>query len=380
VSEDSDLERTESATPRRLEKAREEGQIARSQELSTFVVLLAGVGGLWFMGSSLLERISGMMKSGLQFKSGPASDPQFMVLRLHEFLGDTLLGLLPFLLLLSVAALTAPLFLNGWIFTFTPLKFDFERLSPARGLGRIFSLPGLAEFAKAVAKALVIGGVAAWVMWHNQEALLSLSGHTVEDGSAQMANLLGSSVLTVVFAMLVIAAIDVPYQLWSYHRGLRMTREEVRQEAKENEGDPHVKARIRSIQRETARRRMMAEIPKADVIVTNPTHYAVALRYHSETMRAPKVVAKGAHLLAQRIRELGEQHHIPVLEAPPLARALYHHTELGDEIPETLYTTVAELLAYVFQLRRYREVGGVMPAAPEHLPVPDNLDPEAGVQ
>ncbi len=378
MSGDSDLERTESATPRRLEKAREEGQIARSQELSTFIVLFAGAGGLWFMGAGLLERLSSVMKRALQFGSGQNADPQFMVLRLNELVGDALLGMLPLLLLLSVAALAAPLLLNGWIFT--PPKFDFQRLNPASGLGKIFSLSGLAELAKAMAKALVIGGIAAWVTWHNREALLSLVGYNVEDGSAVMADLLGSSILTVVCGMLVIAAIDVPYQLWNYHSQLRMTREEVRQEAKETDGNPQVKARIRNIQREAARRRMMAEVPKADVIVTNPTHYAVALRYHGDTMRAPKVVAKGAHLLAQRIRELGEQHHVPVLESPPLARALYHHTELGDEIPETLYTTVAELLAYVFQLRRYREVGGVMPAAPERLPVPENLDPEASVK
>lgn len=378
MSEDSDLERTESATPRRLEKAREDGQIARSQELSTFVVLLAGFGGVWYMGAGLWERMTGVMKRGLQFQGGPGSDPQSMVLTLHALFENALLGLLPLLLLLLVAALAAPLLLNGWMLT-TP-KFDLSRLSPFSGLGRIFSLQGVVELVKAVAKALIIGSVAAWVMWRNQEEMLSLAARSIEGGSAHMADLLGSSVLTVVCAMLLIVAIDVPYQLWSHHKKLRMTKDEVRKEAKESEGDPHVKARIRSIQREAARRRMMAEVPKADVIVTNPTHYAVALRYQSDTMRAPKVVARGAHLLAQRIRELGEQHHVPVLEAPPLARALYHHTELGDEIPETLYTTVAELLAYVFQLRRYRENGGVRPLAPEHLPVPDHLDPEEGAK
>ncbi|MFN7085433.1 MAG: flagellar biosynthesis protein FlhB [Burkholderiales bacterium] len=378
MSEESDLERTESATPKRLEEAREKGQVARSQELSTFVVLLAGAGGLVFMGGSLFERVSGVMKRGLQFRSGPASDPHLMVTALHELMGDALLGLLPLLALVLVAALAAPLLLSGWIFI--PPKLDFQRLSPAHGLGRMFSLPGAAELFKALAKALVIGGIAAWVMWHNREALLSLTGNSIESGSAQMGSLLGSSILTVVCGMLLIAAIDVPYQLWSHYNKLKMTREEVRQEARESEGDPHLKARIRSIQREAARRRMMAEIPKADVIVTNPTHYAVALRYSSDTMRAPRVVAKGAHLLAQRIRELGEAHRVPIMEAPPLARALYHHTELGDEIPETLYTAVAELLAYIFQLRRYRESGGPLPVAPLDLPVPDGLDPEAGVK
>lgn len=378
MSEDSDLERTESATPRRLEKAREDGQIARSQELSTFIVLLAGFGGVWYMGAGLWESMAGVMKRGLQFQGGPASDPQSMVLTLHALFENALLGVLPLLLLLLLAALAAPFLLNGWMFS-AP-KFDMARLSPLSGLGRVFSLQGLVELVKAVAKALIIGSVAAWVMWRHQDEMLSLAARSIEGGSAQMAGLLGSSVLTVVCAMLLIAAIDVPYQLWSHHKKLRMTKDEVRKEARESEGDPQVKARIRNIQREAARRRMMAEIPKADVIITNPTHYAVALRYQSDTMRAPKVVARGAHLLAQRIRELGEQHHVPVLEAPPLARALYHHTELGDEIPETLYTTVAELLAYVFQLRRYHEDGGTRPLVPVHLPVPDHLDPEAGAR
>lgn len=376
MSADSDLERTESATPRRLEKAREEGQIARSQELSAFVVLLGGVGGLWSTGSGLFEQISILIRRALRFDSTVIADPSVIVLSLRDSMGDALLALLPLLLLLAAAACMAPLLLNGWIFV--PPKFDLRRLGPGRGLARMFSLPGLAEFAKAVLKAALVGGVAAAVMWHDREALLSLSSGSPESGIAQMSALLGSGVLVVVCAMLVIATLDVPYQLWRHHRQLRMTREEVRREAKETDGDPHVKARIRGLQREAARRRMMTEIPKADVIVTNPIHYAVALRYHGETMRAPRVVAKGAHLLAQRIREIGEQHNIPILEAPPLARALYRHTEIGDEIPETLYTAVAEVLAYVFQLRRYREVGGTMPVAPEHLSVPDEFDPEAG--
>ena len=192
-----------------------------------------------------------------------------------------------------------------------------------------------------------------------------------------MGHLLGMSLLAIVGSMILIVAIDVPFQLWDHGRGLRMTREELRQEAKETEGNPQIKARIRSLQREAARRRMMSEIPKADVVVTNPAHYAVALRYQGDAMRAPRVVAKGAHLLAARIRELAAEHRVPILEAPPLARALYHHTDLDDEIPETLYTAVAEVLAYVFQLRRYREYGGTMPQPPGEVAIPEGLDPQA---
>ena len=376
MAEDSDLERTEPASPKRLEQAREEGQVARSLELSTFVVLLAAAGGLWGMGSGLMGQLSGVMKNGMRLERALAFDTDLMLIHLHQQALDALLALLPLLLLLLVAALISPLLLNGWLFTLKSLQPDFQRLNPLHGIGKIFSLRGLAELAKAAAKTLVIGGVAAWVMWHNKEAVFSLVTQSVDSGVAHMGNLLGMSLLAIVGSMILIVAIDVPFQLWDHGRKLRMTREELRQEAKETEGNPQVKARIRSLQREAARRRMMSEIPKADVVVTNPTHYAVALRYQGDAMRAPRVVAKGAHLLAARIRELAAEHRVPILEAPPLARALYRHTELDDEIPETLYTAVAEVLAYVFQLRRYREYGGTMPQPPREVAVPEALDPQ----
>lgn len=376
MAEDSDLERTEPASPKRLEQAREDGQVARSSELSTFAVLLAAGGGLWLIGSTLMGRLSGLMQNGLRLERAVAFDPDLMLVRLQQQAFDALLALLPLLLLLLVAALVSPLLLNGWLFTLKSLQPDFQRLNPAHGIGRIFSLHGLGELAKAVAKTLVIGSAAAWVMWHHKEAVFSLATQSVDAGVTHLGILLAWSFLTIVGSMLLIVAIDVPFQLWEHGRKLKMTRQELRQEAKETEGDPQIKARIRSLQREAARHRMMAEIPKADVVVTNPAHYAIALRYQGDAMRAPKVVAKGAHLLATRIREMAAEHQVPILEAPPLARALYRHTELGDEIPETLYTAVAEVLAYVFQLRRFREHGGIMPQPPRELPVPEALDPQ----
>lgn len=375
MAEDSDLERTEPASPRRLEQARDKGQVARSLELSAFAVLLAAAGGLWWMGSGLMAQLSAVMKNGLRMERALAFEPQLMLLRLVEQAADAALALLPLLLLLMVAALVSPLLLNGWLFTLESLQPDFKRLNPLSGMGRIFSLHGLAELGKAVAKTLVIGGVAAWVIWHHKEAVFSLVHQSLDSGIAHLGKLLGLSFLAIAASMVLIVALDVPFQIWDHGRQLRMTLEEVRRETKETEGDPQIKARIRSLQREAARRRMMAEIPKADVVVTNPAHYAVALRYQGETMRAPKVVAKGAHLLADRIRALAEEHRVPILEAPPLARALYRHAELGDAIPETLYTAVAEVLAYVFQLRRYREYGGTMPQPPQEVSVPEGLDP-----
>jgi len=225
---------------------------------------------------------------------------------------------------------------------------------------------------------LVVGGIAALVIWNSLESVLSLSQETASSASTHAARLVGWTLLLTVGGMVLIVAIDVPYQLWNHYRKLRMSRAELRREAKDTEGDPQIKARIRSLQREAARKRMMTEVPKADVVVTNPTHYSVALSYKENSMRAPRVVAKGQDLTALRIRELAEAHHVPIVEIPPLARALYRHTELEDEIPETLYTAVAEVLAYVFQLRRFNADGGRMPDLPKDIAVPAGLDPLQG--
>jgi flagellar biosynthetic protein FlhB len=242
----------------------------------------------------------------------------------------------------------------------------------------MFSAHGVVELAKAVAKVLVVGGVAALVMWTSLDALLSLSQEATFSAAVHAARLVGWTLILMVGGMALIVAIDVPYQLWSHHRKLRMSRAELKREARESEGDPQIKARIRSLQREAARKRMMAAVPKADVVITNPTHYAVALSYKENSMRAPRVVAKGQDLTALRIRELARQHRIPIVEAPPLARALYRHTDLEDEIPETLYTAVAEVLAYVFQLRRFNREGGRAPRVPDEIVVPPALDPQQG--
>jgi flagellar biosynthetic protein FlhB len=377
MAENTGLERTEPASVRRREQAREEGQVARSRELSTLALLLAGGGGLWFMGAGLTDRLSGLMRHGMQLDRALAFDTDLMLLRLKDSSVDVLLAFSPLLLLLVLAGIASALLLNGWLFSFKPLLPDWGRIDPLKGLARILSWHGVIEMLKAIAKTVVVGGAAAWVIWHNSGAVLSLAAEPLGAGMAHLVHLLGTSFLIMAASMALVAAVDIPFQIWDHERKLRMTRQEVRRENKETEGDPQVKAHIRSQQREMARRRMMAEIPKADVVVTNPTHYAVALRYQDGAMRAPRVVAKGAHLLAAHIRALAEEHQVPILEAPPLARALYRHSELGDEIPAALYTAVAEVLAYVYQLRRHREDGGPMPQQPELLPLPAGLDPGA---
>jgi flagellar biosynthetic protein FlhB len=377
MAEESGFERTEPASERRREQAREEGQVARSRELSTLTLLLAAGGGLWFMGVGLADKLSDMMRRAMQLSRTLAFEPDLMLLRLKDSYLDMLLAFSPLLLLLVLASVASELLLNGWMFTFKPLMPAWNRLDPIQGLARILSLQGVVEMIKAIIKTVLIGGVAAWVIWHNSGAVLGLVTEPLNAGMQHMVRLLGSSFLIMAGSMVLVVMVDVPFQVWDHSRKLRMTREEVRQESRETEGDPQVKQRIRSQQREMARRRMMSEIPKADVVVTNPTHYAVALRYQGQSMRAPKVVAKGAHLLAQRIGSIAREHDVPVLEAPPLARALYRHAELGDEVPAALYTAVAEVLAYVYQLRQQHEAGGPLPLPLGPLPVPVELDPGA---
>ena len=375
MAEDSDLEKTEQPSQRRLDQAREEGQVARSRELSTFAVLWAGGAGLWVMGSTLSAQLTKVLRDGLTLDTKLAFHSDMLLPRLYTLSMETLVAFLPFLLLLLATAALSPLLLNGWMFSMKPLMPNFSKLNPASGIGRMFSTHGLVELAKAIGKSLVVGGVGAWAIWHNKDAVMLLVAQPVAASIPHLGYLMWMSFAAIMGGMLLIVAVDVPFQLWEHSSKLKMTKEEVRQEAKESEGDPQVKGRIRSMQREMARRRMMAEIPTADVVVTNPTHYSVALRYSEGGMKAPVVVAKGSHFLAARIKEIAIANNVPILEAPPLARALHKHTELGQAIPEALYTAVAEVLAYVYQLRRHRQGGAAKPEEPRDLPVPPQLDP-----
>jgi flagellar biosynthetic protein FlhB len=282
----------------------------------------------------------------------------------------------PLLLLLVAAALASPMLLRGWLFSAKAVTPDFNRLNPLSGIKRMLSLNGLVELLKAIAKVSLLGAVAVWLIWSRRETIFSLGMETIPAATQHLGDLIGRGFLLIAGAMIFVVIADVPFQLWNHHKKLKMTKEELRQEARESEGDPQLKARIRQQQREISRRRMMAEIPHADVVVTNPTHYAVALKYSDGEMRAPRVVAKGADRVAARIREIAAENGVPTLEAPPLARALYRHTDLGDEIPAALYAAVAEVLAYVFQLRHYRSAGGYAPSMPSDLPVPRDLDPQ----
>jgi flagellar biosynthetic protein FlhB len=377
MAEESDLEKTEPASPRRLEKAREEGDVARSRELVTFALLGTGIGAIWLTASSLGGQMAGILAQGLRFERDTAFDTSRMLAQSVSAAIGTLQALAPALAMMMVVALVTPMMLGGWMLSASKLVPNFSKLDPLAGLGRLFSLESLAELVKAILKLLLVGGVAWWVIASDVAALMSLMSEPMHSALLHAVRLVAGSCATIIGSLLLVAAVDVPWQLWSYHRKHRMSREDLRQEQKESDGDPQVKAQIRRQQQQMARRRMMSEVPKADIVVTNPTHFAVALKYRDGDMTAPRVIAKGTDMVALRIRELAQEHRIPLLEAPPLTRALYRHTDLGQEIPAALYTAVAEVLAWAYRLNQWRNEGGAEPRTPRDLPVPSSLDPVA---
>jgi len=376
MAEDSDLERTEEPTGRRIDQAREQGQIPHSRELSTFLVLFVGASALWIMGNWLVQRSAGIARQALIIDTQTAHEPAQMIVRLADTFTAMLLSFAPIFGVLLVAALISPMLLNAWVFAPKSFMPDLKRINPVAGFGRMFSWNSLIELVKAMLKASVIGGLAAWLIWSERNDIFGLLAQPLQSAMASAGHLVMFSFLLLVAALALIVAVDVPFQIWQYFDKLKMTKEEVRQEMKEMQGDPQVKGRIRSLQIQAARRRMMAAVPQADIIVTNPTHFAVALAYKAG-MKAPKVLAKGMGEVALRIREIGAEHAVPLVEAPPLARALYRHAELDRDIPVALYTAVAEVLAYVYQLTQWRQHGGTHPILPSDLQVPPELVPEA---
>lgn len=375
MAEDSDLEKTEEPTDRRIEQAREKGQVPHSRELGTFLVLIVAGAAFWMMGGWFMQRSMAIVKKGFTVEAEIMREPALMLPRLAEISGDALFAFSPLLGLLLLAAVLPPFFLNAWVFSPQAVAPDFNRLNPLSGFGRMFSWSSLMELGKAVLKAGLLGGVAVALIWAERDEIFGLLSEPLDAGLVHAGNLVSFSFLIMAATLLLVVAADVPFQLWQYFDKLKMTKDEVKQEMKEIMGDPHVKGRIRSLQMQAARKRMMAAVPTANVVVTNPTHFAVALAYQTG-MAAPKVVAKGAGAIALKIREVANENAVPIMEAPPLARALYKHAELDSEIPSALYSAVAEVLAYIYQLANWRQVGGTYPVPPRDLPVPAELIPE----
>lgn len=364
-------EKTEQPTSKRLQDARERGEVAGSRELSTLAMLLASAAALLLLGGRMGARLAELMRKGL------APDPQ--TLResglLLRAVGESLVAALeilwPLLAVLVAAALVAPLLLGSVTLSARGLMPNLQRISPLAGWRRIFGWQGLSELAKALVKAILVAG-ASWALLRAlQPELLTLGDSGLGEAVAKASGWVGWTLLVASLALIPVVVFDVPFQWWSHRHRLRMTREELREEIKGTEGNPEIKSKLRQLQREAANRRMMAEVPKADVVVTNPTHFAVALKYDESRMAAPRVVARGVDLLAGQIRELATAHGVPLVRAPPLARALYRSTDLGQEIPAPLYLAVAQVLAYVYQLRA--ATTGDQPQTPENLDVPDEF-------
>ncbi len=371
MAENSDgQERSEEATSKRIQESREKGQIPRSREFNTMVMLLASAGALLIMGDALMQQFAQMLHDGLTLDRKIIFDPLGVIDGMWRGVRAGGLMLLPFLIVTAIAAVASSLAIGGWSFSTKALAFKPEKLNPITGMKRLFALRGLVELLKSMAKFLLIGGVGVLLMWNLSDDFMGLGYQEPEVALAHAGQILGWSFFALSLTMILIAAVDIPFQLWDHAQQLKMTKQEVRDEFKDTEGKPEVKGRIRQMQREVAQRRMMEAVPEADVIITNPTHYAVALKYGAD-MGAPRVVAKGRDLVAGQIRAKAIEHEVPLFSAPPLARAIYFSTEIDQEIPAGLYFAVAQVLAYIYQLKSARAGAPYAPKAPSDLEVPD---------
>jgi len=368
---DTSQEKTEEPTHKKLREAKQKGQVPRSKELNSMSIMVAGAAGLLMLGPFMIAHITQMMRTGFSLSREQIMNPAQLISHFQDALWTVATGIAPFLFLMTVMALATPLILGGWAFSVQSMAFKMDRVSPLAGLKRIFSANGLMELVKALAKFIVVSAIAVTFLWANLDEFLGLGREAFLPALTHAAWLFGYSFLVMSSSLILIAAIDVPFQLWDHSKKLKMTMQEVRDEMKETEGRPEVKSKIRALQQEMAQRRMMEDVPTADVIITNPTHYAVALKYHPENMAVPVVVAMGKDLIALRIREIAGESGVEIFEAPPLARALYAHGRLGQEIPAQLFYAVAQVLAFVFQLKRARNQGLDLPDRPEPYVPPE---------
>ena len=373
MSEESDVEKTEDPTPYKREKARKEGQIPRSKELTSLLMLLVGWSLMLAGGGNMIGYLMQLLQDGLTFDALLAHDSTLLFQQLHHLSGLAARALMLLLSGLFLTAITTPMLLGGIQLGGKSFKLDLKRLSPLSGFKRMFSAQLVSELLKGLLKVVLVGTVCGLYLFMHKQQFVHLMNQPLDFAFRHFARLMMDCLLLVILSLLPMVGYDVFYQIFSNLKKLRMSRQEIRDEHKQHEGDPHIKGRIKQLQRAAAQRRMMAELPTADVIINNPTHYSVALRY-KEGMAAPLLIAKGAGETALRIRTLAAEHHIPMLQAPPLARALYRHCELNAPIPAALYSAVAEVLAWVYSLRRWRNAGGLRPKQPVNLPVPAALD------
>jgi len=375
VANDSDLEKTETASGSRIEKAYEDGDVPRSKELSTAATLITAGFCLWGMGGFLEDALKNLMINGMRFDSKVAMDPASALSKIYEQIGDLVIVFIPIFAFILLSEILAPLGIGGWNMSTKMLTPNITKLNPITGFGNIFNKNSWVELLKSICKVGLIAIISYLAISYSLPDLMKLPLLPIETGLSNTLNFLIVTFFLILIGYLIIVAIDVPYQLHRYAEKLKMSVQEVREEMRDSNGSPEIKAKIRQQQIAMSRRRMMSQIQNADVVITNPTHYAVAVKYDSEVMGAPKILAKGSDAVALRIREIANEHQILMVESPKLARALYAHTEVEQEIPEALYLAVAEILAYVFQVRSFNGRDGEYPTMPQSIEVPDELDP-----
>jgi len=374
MAAESAQERSQQATSRRLQQARERGQVPHSRELNTMLMLLISAGALWFIGPYAASEMASLLKTSLNISRAHIFDPTAMPVLFENAILHAVAMLAPFFIVVTVAAISGPISLAGGLnFSSQAISFKWDKLDPIQGMKRIFAWRGFVELSKALVKFLIIASIAIIYLYNQADDYMRLSEEPLKQGMAHAGEMLILAILAIASGTIIIAAVDVPFQLWDYQQQLRMTMQEVKDENKETEGNPEVRGRLRKMQRDIAQQRMMAEVPKADVIVTNPEHYAVALKYDQDLMVAPVVIAKGIDMVAMRIRTVAREHNVPIVTAPPLARAIHHTTELNQEIPASLYLAVAQVLAYVFQLKQQRRAQGYGDLKMGDLPIPDDM-------
>lgn len=369
---DSSQEKTEEPTARRIEKSREEGQVPRSKELNTAAILMMGTGGLLLSGEQLGKAMTDIMRSAFSLPREALFDEKQMGLYLANSAIIAVEALAPLMIFLFIASIAGSIALGGWLLSAKAVAPKFSRMNPIKGLGRMFSLKSLVELGKAIAKVSVVLFFAIIILKTQTEELLGLSRESTVLAMAHSAQILGWSFFFLSCTMILIVIVDVPFQIYEHQKNLKMTKQEVRDEYKDTEGKPEVKGKIRQLQREMSQRRMLQDVPQADVVITNPTHFSVALRYKPDSDDAPILLAKGGDQIALKIREIANANDVEIVEAPALARAVYYNSEIGQEIPSGLYMAVAQILAYVFQLRQFRRRASKRPNMPD-LPIPDEL-------
>ena len=378
MAEETSQDRTEEPTEKRRRDAREKGQVARSRELNSLASLLIGAAALYFLGSAIVRYLMDQMIAGLSIDRSALESSDRLLGVSASAMHASVVALGPLLAVMFATAFMGPLAMGGWMFRLNAVAPKFEKLNPAKGLGRVFGLQGLMELIKALAKFLLVAAVAVWFIYTSFPEILSLGFQPRQAAIVHSGQMAGLAFILLSSVLVVIAAIDVPFQLYQHMKNLRMTKQELKDEFKETDGNPEIKNRIRGLQRELSQRRMMSDLASADVVITNPTHYAVALKYKDGAMTAPIVVAKGKGPIALRIIELAGEHKIDVFRAPPLARALYALTDLQQEIPAALYIAVAQVLAYVYQLKHMSAESAARLSAPDDLEIPEeyrNLEP-----